>query len=159
MNDEPTSSRRFEYSPADRAALTDEERQRRAAEYAETTISATRRLSETHTRPTVEGIFAIENALRLAKPGDAVKAPPEHIDHVLTERNAVHGDFTDDATTAQALKYVMRKGKNWEDMPPYMREALEQMQTRVARILSGDYRHPDHWKDLQGYPRLVEQRL
>ena len=33
------------------------------------------------------------------------------------------------------------------------------MQTKVARILSGDFTHPDHWVDLQGYPRLVETRL
>jgi hypothetical protein len=82
-----------------------------------------------------------------------------HMDAMLEEKNAIHGDFTQDATTAQALKYVMRQGKNWEEMPPWMREALEQMQTKVARILAGDFNHPDHWKDLQGYPRLVETRL
>ena len=81
------------------------------------------------------------------------------VDQVLEQRNTIHGDFTEDATTAQALKYVMRKGRNWEDMPPWMKEALEQMQTKVARILAGDFTHLDHWKDLQGYPRLVETRL
>ena len=89
----------------------------------------------------------------------AVEAPVSHMDAMLEEKNSIHGDFTEDARTAQALKYVMRQGKNWEDMPPWMREALEQMQTKVARILSGDFNHPDHWKDLQGYPRLVETRL
>ena len=82
-----------------------------------------------------------------------------HMDALLESKNAIHGDFTQDATTAQALKYVMRQGKNWEDMPAFMREALENMQTKVARILAGDFNHPDHWKDLQGYPRLVETRL
>ena len=82
-----------------------------------------------------------------------------HMDAMLESKNAIHGDFTQDAATAQALKYVMRQGKNWEEMPSYMREALEQMQTKVARILAGDFNHPDHWKDLQGYPRLVETRL
>ena len=86
-------------------------------------------------------------------------APVSHMDAMLEEKNSIHGDFTQDATTAQALKYVMRRGKNWEAMPPWMHEALEQMQTKVARILSGDFNHPDHWKDLQGYPRLVETRL
>lgn len=84
---------------------------------------------------------------------------PPTVDQVLEQRNTIHGDFTEDATTAQDLKAVMRRGRNWEDMPPWMKEALEQMQTKVARILSGDFTHLDHWKDLQGYPRLVETRL
>ena len=99
-------------------------------------------------RAAQQAAMAIENAMRTPS-----------VDDTLTERNAIHGDFTDDAATAQALKYVMRQGKNWDDMPPWMREALDQMQTKVARVLAGDYRHRDHWTDLQGYPRLVEQRL
>ena len=81
------------------------------------------------------------------------------IDDVLEERHTTHGDFTEDAATAQDLKYVMRRGRNWEDMPPWMREALEQMQTKIARLLAGDFTHLDSWRDLQGYPRLVEKRL
>ena len=83
--------------------------------------------------------------------------PP--IDAIIAAHESSHGDFTGNATTAQALKYVMRQGKNWEEMPAWMRESLEQMQTKVARILAGDFNDPDHWKDLQGYPRLVETRL
>jgi hypothetical protein len=132
-----------------------EEAEQASAEYARTIIDQQNR----RPRPAVEGILAIEAALRNAEPNQAVEAPPEYMDAVLAQRNAIHGDFTDDATTAQALKYIMRKGKNWDDMPPWMCEALDQMQTKIARILAGDYRHPDHWKDLQGYPRLVEIRL
>ena len=155
-----TPTEDYAYGPADQAALEERERATRAAEFAQ--MSETRRLSEQHTRPTIvaaEGLAAIEAALRNAQPGEAVQVPNEYIDDILTQRNSIHGDFTDDATTAQALKYIMRQGKNWDDMTPWMREALDQMQTKVGRILAGDYRHPDHWKDLQGYPRLVEQRL
>ena len=115
----------------------------------------TRRLSERFTRPPVADLAALEAELRQAEPGDAVP-----VDDILAQRNAIHGDFTDDAQTAQALKYVMHQSKNWDSLPPFAREALEQMQTKVAcASWPGDWRHPDHWKDLQGYPRLVEQRL
>ena len=121
----------------------------------------------------VEALNAVEAALReprITEPKSFERrhtvahssiAPPaaSPMDAMLEEKNAIHGDFTQDATTAQALKYVMRQGKNWEEMPAFMREALENMQTKVARILAGDFNHPDHWKDLQGYPRLVETRL
>ena len=103
------------------------------------------------------GLFTQSRDDQSAEPTDAHSL--SHMDAMLTERNSIHGDFTGNATTAQALKYVMRQGKNWEEMPAWMRESLEQMQTKVARILSGDFNHPDHWKDLQGYPRLVETRL
>ena len=79
------------------------------------------------------------------------------LDQVLEQRNGVHGDFDDDASTSQDLKRIIRAGTNWEEMPAVHREALEQMMTKVARILAGDFNHPDHWKDLQGYPRLVEK--
>jgi hypothetical protein len=145
------------YGPADQEALERRKAQDASADYA---MSATRRLSETFARrPVVADLAALEVAMREAGPNQAVEVAPELMDTILAQRNAIHGDFTDDAATAQALKYVMRQGKNWDDMPPYMREALDQMQTKVARILAGDYRHPDHWKDLQGYPRLVEVRL
>jgi hypothetical protein len=103
-------------------------------------------------------------AARVKEIGTAAWSEPAHspvetLDDVLLGKNAIHGDFTEDARTAQALKCVMREGKNWNDMPPFMREALENMQTKVARILAGDFSYPDHWKDLQGYPRLVETRL
>ena len=118
------------------------------------------------------GMEAIENALRNAGPGEIVEttghheealrlrvATPQSIQDVLAARNGVHGDFSEDARVAQGLKAVMHTGKNWDALPPVMREALEHMQTKIARILSGEFKHPDHWKDLQGYPKLVEDRL
>ena len=30
---------------------------------------------------------------------------------------------------------------------------------RSPELWAGDFNDPDHWKDLQGYPRLVETRL
>ena len=80
-----------------------------------------------------------------------------HMDAMLESKNAIHGDFDDDASTAQDLKRIIRAGTNWEAMPAVHREALEHTMTKVARILAGDFNHPDHWKDLQGYPRLVEK--
>lgn len=90
---------------------------------------------------------------------DAHSQPPAEttVDQVLEQRNGVHGDFDDDASTSQDLKRIIRAGTNWEEMPAVHREALEQMMTKVGRILAGDFNHLDHWQDLQGYPRLVEK--
>ena len=117
----------------------------------------------------VAGLNAVEEAVRReteaveaeawrdahSRPAAPAAAPT--LDEVLTARNGVHGDFDDDASTSQDLKRVIRAGTNWEEMPAVHREALEQMMTKVGRILAGDFNHVDHWQDLQGYPRLVEK--
>jgi hypothetical protein len=97
-------------------------------------------------RPSVQAMLAIERAVT-------------EIDTILDERKQIHGDFTDDAGTAQALKDVMRAAMNWNDLTPVQREALEHIATKIGRILSGDPGHRDHWEDIQGYARLVGERL
>ena len=123
---------------------------------------------------TKEGYSAIEQALRdevipprvepkrFERRDTIAHSPPvapaaSSIDDVLTARNGVHGDFDDDASTSQDLKRIIRAGTNWALLPAVHREALEQMMTKVGRILAGDFNHVDHWQDLQGYPRLVEK--
>lgn len=127
-------------------------------------------MSERYTLPNIDGLDAVEREIRktieLDIPATAAErypatAPtrPPTIDETLYDRNSIHGDFTDDAGMAQGLKNLMRTGKNWGVLKPCQAECLEQIQTKIARILAGDPNHPDHWRDLQGYPRLVEERL
>ena len=122
----------------------------------------------------VEGLNAVETALREPRiepkkfeRRDTVPLPrvahsppvAPSIDDVLAQRNDVHGEFRDDATTAQALKYVMRDGKNRDDLSSIQKEALDNIATKIARILSGDPNHKDHWFDIIGYCTLVMQAL
>jgi hypothetical protein len=81
------------------------------------------------------------------------------LDSILHDRRSTHGDFTADADMAQRLKTLLRQGKNWEILHTFEAEALDNMMTKIARILAGDPHYPDHWRDLQGFPRLVEERL
>ena len=112
----------------------------------------TRRLSERYA--TLPGIdtTGIEHAIR-------AKFDAPDLSKVLRARNAVHGDFTEDAALAQMFKAVKKQGRNWEIMSPVQRECFEQMATKMGRILAGDPNYPDHWFDLAGYPTLVRERL
>lgn len=85
--------------------------------------------------------------------------PHLSIDAILALRHTVHGDFTDDACIAQAIKHQLRQGRNWEELTSFQKEALEQIATKIGRIVSGNPNHKDHWSDVQGYARLVEERL
>jgi hypothetical protein len=73
-------------------------------------------------------------------------------DALLAARQATHGDFAETAAVAQAIKTVI--GDRAARLPPVQQEALDQIATKLARILCGDANHADHWHDMAGYARL-----
>jgi hypothetical protein len=88
-------------------------------------------------------------------------SPPEPptTTEILQERQKVHGDFSDDAYTAQMLKGILHHTPNWREMSPVQLEALELICTKIGRICVGNKDHKDHWHDIAGYATLVSQRL
>ena len=78
---------------------------------------------------------------------------------ILDEREKTHGDFYRVAGTAQELKDVMRRGKNWKILDDTERETLEMIASKVGRILSGNPHEIDHWRDIAGYATLIERWL
>lgn len=98
------------------------------------------------------------------------------VESTLNERGARYGDFTDHARIAQALQDVMRKHKArqipqpkaddemdwftpWDLLTPIAKQALTVIADKIARILNGDPNYADNWHDIQGYAKLVEDRL
>jgi hypothetical protein len=81
------------------------------------------------------------------------------VQDTLAERQKTHGSFPEQATTAQLLKAVMRDTPNWNDLPPYYRESLEMIQSKISRALHGDWTHIDNPHDGGGYFGLVEREL
>lgn len=81
------------------------------------------------------------------------------VEQTLAERGARYGDFADHAEISQGLQDVMRATPGWGAMPAMHREALTTIAGKIARILNGDPNYADNWHDVQGYARLVEERL
>ncbi len=77
---------------------------------------------------------------------------------VLNERGPTHGDFEENGKIMQSLKSVMHAHVGWNKLMPYQREALEMIQHKIGRILCGDCNYFDHWRDIAGYAKLVEER-
>ena len=96
-----------------------------------------------------------------AKPAPLPVTEPARkpIETVLEQRRSVHGDFHQDARISQALKHVIRDGVNWPNLSPEAREALDNIMTKVGRVLAGDPHHPGHWDDVVGYATLVLRTL
>lgn len=93
------------------------------------------------------------------------------IQDTLQERGNRYGDFTDHAKIAQDLQAVMQGATTarvpfeeggatpWSLLSPIQRQALTVIADKIARILSGDPNYADNWHDIQGYAKLVEERL
>lgn len=81
------------------------------------------------------------------------------IEHTLAERGKRYGRFDDFSDIAQPLKEVLYGSIKWEALEPYMRESLEMIVHKIARILNGDPRYMDNWHDIAGYASLVESLL
>lgn len=82
-----------------------------------------------------------------------------NVETILAERVQTHGDFKDHSYTAQQLKSLLRLSRNWDELSCPMRESLEMIMHKVARIVSGDPSHRDHWDDIAGYSTLVSKGL
>lgn len=83
------------------------------------------------------------------------------IESTLAERGQRYGDFTDHARICQNIKGVMMfdPASKWGKLSNVQKQALEVIADKVARILSGDPDYADNWHDIQGYAKLVEDRL
>ena len=86
------------------------------------------------------------------------------VDNTLSERGSRYGDFADNARISQHLKQVMEHDGHdirdgWLRLNLMQREALTMIAQKIARILNGDPNYADNWHDIQGYAKLVEERL
>lgn len=100
---------------------------------------------------------------------------PEKQDSIaatLAQRGSRYGDFTDHAGLAQGLMFRLQTFNKadegmiegfrvpWRhDLNDVQRQALTVIMDKIARILSGDPNYDDNWHDIQGYAKLVEDRL
>ncbi len=81
------------------------------------------------------------------------------LEETLAERGGRYGDFADHAVVAQALQDAMRSPPGWGLLPAMHKQALTVIADKIARMLTGDPNYADNWHDIQGYAKLVEDRL
>lgn len=84
------------------------------------------------------------------------------VDKILEERGKrynLHGTYADHAELTQDLKDRMRKHPGWAGLTGAMKETLDMIQHKIARILNGDPKYKDNWDDIQGYTKLVADKL
>ena len=80
------------------------------------------------------------------------------ISETLEEREKTHGDYAEVASTAQAIKTYIAEAAAGR-LSATQHEALDMIASKIGRICSGNPNEPDHWRDIEGYARLVRERL
>lgn len=81
------------------------------------------------------------------------------VSETLSDRGKTHGDFLMHSTLCQRLRLTMRSFRDPTIISPDQLQALEAICDKVARIVCGDPNFIDHWLDIEGYARLVRNRL
>lgn len=88
-----------------------------------------------------------------------VVLPPTDITATLKERGSRYGVFAEHAYIAQSIQNAMRAAPGWTRLSCDEAQALTVIADKIARILNGDPHYTDNWHDIQGYAKLVEDRL
>ena len=88
-----------------------------------------------------------------------VLVPSIDITNTLKERGSRYGVFAEHAYIAQSIQNVMRAAPGWTRLSCDEAQALTVIADKIARILNGDPHYTDNWHDIQGYAKLVEDRL
>ena len=83
------------------------------------------------------------------------------IEQILAQRGKTHGEFEDQAQCAQELKEVWHRHakKCGNNGNPMVNEAVDMIMHKLARAATGALLEPDHWLDIQGYAKLVNDRI
>jgi hypothetical protein len=77
---------------------------------------------------------------------------------LLEERQVTHGSFEDNAIISQAMKASFRSCPGWNRLKDIEKESMDMIALKFSRILSGRSLSRQHWEDIVGYAKLVEEK-
>lgn len=78
------------------------------------------------------------------------------LDDTLKERHGQHGKFEDNAETTEKILGILRDTPNYHKLPNLVKVGIWHIVHKLARACCGDWRHKDHWHDIGGYSKLIE---
>ena len=99
------------------------------------------------------------------KTNDAGESTSISVDETLQQRGNRYGAFKHHAEVSQQLLETIADHMNehnetaWNDLPPFIREALTLICHKLGRIANGDPYYDDNYRDIAGYAKLVDDIL
>jgi hypothetical protein len=77
------------------------------------------------------------------------------VNEILSQREQQYGQYNIVSDISQNIKAIIKDSPNYKSMPTYMKESLDMIANKMARILNGNYYLRDSWNDISGYSGLV----
>jgi Domain of unknown function (DUF6378) len=82
-----------------------------------------------------------------------------NINKTLAAREKTYGDYEKVALISQVIKDILREGDQYIYLRAYQLESLDMIANKLARIVNGDPKYHDSWHDIQGYAKIVADKL
>jgi len=106
--------------------------------------------------------MALENPVRrpfdVALLANELGQEPESRLPLLETRQQTHGSFMENAIISQSIKAILRASNGWSRLNDIERESMDMIALKFSRILSGKSMERQHWEDVVGYAKLVEEK-
>jgi len=80
-------------------------------------------------------------------------------EEILDQRGERYGEYTNVATTSRTIKEAIVNGSNIEAAGDDMRESMDMIANKLARIVNGDPYYKDSWQDIAGYAMRIGHKL
>ena len=77
---------------------------------------------------------------------------------LIETRSTTHGKFPDNAQVTECVMDIFRETLGWQKAPGFVKVAVFMIVHKISRALNGQLLFDDHWKDVQGYAKLVEEQ-
>lgn len=89
----------------------------------------------------------------------SVASENQSLDDTLKDREAVYGRFEDNAEVADRIINALECSTQWGFITPTERIALIHIAAKMSRLVCGDCRDKDGWRDIAGYATRVLESL
>jgi len=110
---------------------------------------------------TIYGCVARQSKLHRIEEPTKGRLVMETIEKTLEERGNRYGNADHLGYQEQKIKETMRNSPNWKNdrLSDAQKYCLDMITTKMARILCGDPNYDDNWHDIQGYAKLIEDKI
>lgn len=106
----------------------------------------------------INGLPAKESTGQRAAYDDLNKqAQAQTSEELVNSRVALYGTFCGRAELTVDLLERMQKHPKWATIPQWGKWALTMLVEKIGRIIEGDPKYDDNWKDIGGYAELARR--
>lgn len=83
----------------------------------------------------------------------------KEINDLTSERAKTHGDFDLSSLFVRRVYKEITNSPNFHNLTPPQERGLRMIVEKLSRVLYGDSQFFDHWIDIEGYAKLINDSI